>query len=145
MGRIGKLKREIITEANRKLLNETDPLNIDGRFDVDSSGKRFPFRNEYLTKDSNIGKYELYLDGGTCWGITFPNGYMEVEEGPHDSVGYMNGKINGIEVSAEGYNVPRIPGKYWMGEMSKSKLSNFFDSVISGYDVIAKGPFRYKM
>jgi hypothetical protein len=29
MGRIGKLKREIITEANRKLLNETGPLNID--------------------------------------------------------------------------------------------------------------------
>ena len=29
MGRIGKLKREMITEANRKMLNETGPLNID--------------------------------------------------------------------------------------------------------------------
>ena len=29
MGRLDKLKREMITEANRKLLNETGPLNID--------------------------------------------------------------------------------------------------------------------
>jgi len=109
------------------------------------SSTNLPFRNEDLVKDSDIGTYELYLDGGTCWGITFPNGYMEVEEGPHESVGYMNGEINGIAVSAKGYDVPRIPDKYWMGEMSKDELLKFLDSVISGYDDIAKGPFRYKM
>ena len=29
MGRIGKLKRQIISEANKRLLNETGPLNIE--------------------------------------------------------------------------------------------------------------------
>jgi hypothetical protein len=57
----------------------------------------------------------------------------------------MNGEINGIAVSAKGYDVPRIPDKYWMGEMSKDELLKFLDSVISGYDDIAKEPFRYKM
>jgi hypothetical protein len=32
-----------------------------------------------------------------------------------------------------------------MGEMSKDELLKFLDSVISGYDDIAKEPFRYKM
>jgi hypothetical protein len=29
MGRLDKLKREMIAEANRRLLNETEPLNND--------------------------------------------------------------------------------------------------------------------
>jgi hypothetical protein len=51
-------------------------------------------------------------------GIIFANGYIEVEEGPHESVGFMNGKINGVEVSARGKDVPRIPDEYWHGEMT---------------------------
>ena len=99
---------------------------------------RYPFRSKLLYKDSDIGKYELYVDGSTGWGIVFPNGYMEVEEGPHDSVGYMNGEINGISIGAKGYDVPRIPGEYWMGEMSSDKLLKFFNDVISRYDNITK-------
>jgi hypothetical protein len=30
----------------------------------------------------------------------------------------MNGKINGVEVSARGKDVPRIPDEYWHGEMT---------------------------
>jgi hypothetical protein len=30
---------------------------------------------DLLSKDSNIGKYELYVDGSTGWGIIFANGY----------------------------------------------------------------------
>jgi hypothetical protein len=97
-----------------------------------------PFRSKLLYKDSNIGKYELYVDGSTGWGIIFPNGYMEVEEGPHGSVGFMNGEINGVSVSARGYDVPRIPGKYWEGNISSDELSRFFDSVISRYNNITK-------
>lgn len=104
-----------------------------------------PFRSDLLYRESNIGKYELYVDGHTGWGIIFPNGYMEVEEGPHESVGYMNGEINGIDISAKGYDVPRIPSKYWMGEMSDDELSKFFDGAITRYDNITKDPFRYKM
>jgi hypothetical protein len=105
-----------------------------------------PFRSDLLYKDYNIGKYELYVDGDTGWGIIFPNGYMEVEEGPHDSTGYMNGEINGISISARGYDVPRIPGKYWEGNMSSDELSRFFDSVINRYKSITNEntslPFR---
>jgi hypothetical protein len=100
-----------------------------------------PFRSKLLYKDSNIGKYELYVDGDTGWGIIFPNGYMEVEEGPHESVGFMNGEINGISVSARGYDVPRIPGEYWMGEMSSDELLKFLDSAISRYNNITKESF----
>jgi hypothetical protein len=104
-----------------------------------------PFRSELLYKESNIGKYELYVDGSTGWGIIFPNGYMEVEEGPHNDVGFMNGEINGVEVTAKGHDVPRIPEKYWMGEVSTDELSKFFDRVIDKYSSITKEPFRYKM
>jgi hypothetical protein len=100
-----------------------------------------PFRSKLLYKDSNIGKYELYVDGDTGWGIIFPNGYMEVEEGPHESVGFMNGEINGISISARGYDVPRIPGEYWMGEMSSDELLKFLDSAISRYNNITKESF----
>jgi hypothetical protein len=100
-----------------------------------------PFRSKLLYKDSNIGKYELYVDGDTGWGIIFPNGYMEVEEGPHESVGFMNGEINGITISARGYDVPRIPGEYWMGEMSSDELLKFLDSAISRYNNITKESF----
>jgi len=104
-----------------------------------------PFRSNLLYKESNIGKYELYVDGSTGWGIIFPSGYLEVEEGPHDSTGFMNGEINGINVEAKSYDVPRIPSEYWQGKMSNNKLSGFFDRVISKYDNITKEPFRYKM
>jgi hypothetical protein len=103
-----------------------------------------PFRSELLYKDSNIGKYELYVDGSTGWGIIFPNGYMEVEEGPHDSVGFMNGEINGVSVSARGYDVPIIPGKYWEGNMSSDELSRFFDRIISKYNNITESSDDYK-
>ena len=104
-----------------------------------------PFRSKLLQKESNVGKYELYVDGSTGWGIIFPNGYMEVEEGPHESVGFMNGEINGVSVEAKGYDVPRIPSKYWMGEMSNDELSTLLDSFIDRYSNITKEPFRYKM
>ena len=103
-----------------------------------------PFRSDLLYKDYNIGKYELYVDGDTGWGIIFPNGYMEVEEGPHESVGFMNGEINGISISARGYDVPRIPGKYWEGNMSSDELSRFFDSVINRYKSITESSDDYK-
>jgi hypothetical protein len=57
----------------------------------------------------------------------------------------MNGEINGINVEAKSYDVPRIPSEYWQGKMSNNKLSGFFDRVISKYDNITKEPFRYKM
>jgi hypothetical protein len=103
-----------------------------------------PFRSELLYKDYNIGKYELYVDGDTGWGIIFPNGYMEVEEGPHESVGFMNGEINGISISARGYDVPRIPGEYWEGNMSSDELSRFFDSVINRYKSITNESLKTK-
>lgn len=104
-----------------------------------------PFRSNLLYKESNIGKYELYVDGSTGWGVIFPSGYLEVEEGPHDSTGFMNGKINGIPVEAKSYDAPRISSEYWEGKMSNDKLSAFFDRVISKYDNITKEPFKYKM
>jgi hypothetical protein len=33
-------------------------------------------------------------------------------------------KINGVEVSARGKDVPRIPDEYWHGEMTSNKLSS---------------------
>ena len=107
-----------------------------------NSNGDLPFSSEFLEFDSEIGKYELYVDGSTGWGITFPNGYMEVEEGPHNSTGYMNGEINGITVSAKGYEVPRIPNQYWTGNMSIDKLEKFFDDAIAKYGNITERPFR---
>jgi len=103
-----------------------------------------PFRSELLYKDYNIGRYELYVDGSTGWGIIFPNGYMEIEEGPHESVGFMNGEINGVSIGARGNDVPRIPGKYWEGNMSSDELSRFFDSVINRYKSITESSDDYK-
>ena len=103
-----------------------------------------PFRSKLLYKDSNIGKYELYVDGSNGWGIIFSNGYMEVEEGPHNITGFMNGEINGISVSARGNDVSRIPGEYWEGNMSSDELSRFFDRVISKYNNITESSDDYK-
>lgn len=43
MGRLDKLKREMIREANKKLLNETSPLNID-------EGQNISFYQNFLKK-----------------------------------------------------------------------------------------------
>jgi hypothetical protein len=91
------------------------------------------FTNKLLESAKKIGKYELYLDGSTGWGITFAGNYIEVEEGPHASVGWMNAEINGIQINARGYDTPIIPDDYWMGKMSDKKLSNFFDRLIAKY------------
>ena len=95
MGRIGKLKREMITEANRKMLNETGPLNIDegqtinlycenetsrvikidGRVDVNSRDVSTGYRNErgeYVDFEEVIPQFtvirERGLDGGVLAG-----------------------------------------------------------------------------
>jgi hypothetical protein len=88
------------------------------------------FRNALLEPTSKINNYELYLDGSTGWGITFPGGYMEVEEGPHPSVGWMNAEINGIAICVRGHETPTIPNDYWMGKMSNQRLSKFFDDLL---------------
>ena len=93
------------------------------------------FSNNLLYKDSNIGKYELYVDGSTGWGILFPNGYIEVEDGPHKSVSRMIAEINGISLIKRGYDVQTIPVEYWMGELSKEDLSKFFDNLIRGFKI----------
>jgi hypothetical protein len=36
----------------------------------------------------------------------------------------MNGKINGVEVSARGKDVPRIPDEYWHGEMTSNNRNS---------------------
>lgn len=92
-----------------------------------------PFSNSFLYKDSNIGKYELYVDGSTGWGISFPNGYIEVEDGPHKSVSRMIAEINGITFTKRGYDVQTIPDEYWMGELSKKDLSKFLDDLIRSF------------
>lgn len=102
------------------------------------NNSNLPFKSNLLGKDSKVGKYELYVDGSTGWGIIFINGYIEVEEGPHECTGFMNGKINGIEVSVRGQDVPRIPDEYWHGEMTSNKLARFFDSIINKYKNIYK-------
>ncbi len=95
-----------------------------------------PFKNEFLYKSSNLGIYELYVDGSTGWAITFPNGYIEVEDGPHQCVSRMIGEINGIGISASGYDVTSIPDEYWMGNMSNKELVNFLDKLVSNYKKI---------
>lgn len=100
-----------------------------------------PFSSKLLYKKCNIGKYKLYVDGSTGWGIIFPNGYMEVEEGPHESAGFMNGEINGVSISASGANVPTIPSDYWMGEISNANLSKILDKFINKYNKITNEKF----
>jgi hypothetical protein len=97
-----------------------------------------PFKSEFLYKSCNLGIYELYVDGSTGWGITFPNGYIEVEDGPHQCVSRMIGEINGISISAKGYDVTSIPDKYWVGDMSNEELVNFLDKLVSNYKKITK-------
>jgi hypothetical protein len=97
-----------------------------------------PFKSEFLYKSCNLGIYELYVDGSTGWGITFPNGYIEVEDGPHQCVSRMIGEINGISISAKGYDVTSIPDEYWMGDMSNEELVNFLDKLVSNYKKITK-------
>lgn len=94
-----------------------------------------PFKSSLLYKDSNIGKYELYVDGSTGWGIIFSNGYIEVEEGPHRATSKMTAEINGVSFVKSGYNVPIIPDQYWMGDMSTEKLSKFFDDILFNYEI----------
>lgn len=107
--------------------------------------EHLPFKNDLLARESTIGQYEFYVDGSTGWGIIFPSGWLEVEEGPHVSTGFMSGEINGIPVSARAQDVPRIPDQYWQGQMSNRQLASIFDRAISKYDQIARIPFRYRM
>lgn len=93
------------------------------------------FRSDFLEFQFIVGKYEVYLDGSTGWGITFPGGYLEVEEGPHPSVGWMNGIINELEISLRGYDVPQLPEEFNMGKMSNTGLSKFFDKIINKHKV----------
>lgn len=127
-----KLTDVVLKNKNMKNLKNENNSNL-------------PFKSDLLNKDSKVGKYELYTDESTGWGIIFPNGYIEVEEGPHESTGFMNGEINGVSVTAKGHDVPRIPDEYWLGEMTRNKLARFFDDVINKYKNITKEPFRYKM
>lgn len=91
------------------------------------------FTSTLLEKAKKIGKYELYLDGSTGWGILFPGGFIEVEEGPHASVGWMNAEINGIKINLRGSDRPSIPEDYWMGKMTDKKLISFFNRLIAKY------------
>jgi len=134
--------KTFIKSIFRRIKKEEIIMKYLKRFNENNTN--LPFRSKLLYKDSNIGKYELYVDGSTGWGIIFPNGYMEVEEGPHNSTGYMNGEINGVSVSARGYDVPRIPGEYWEGNMSSDELLKFFNSVISRYNNITESSDDYK-
>ena len=90
-----------------------------------------PFRNEFLEKSANIGIYELYVDGATGWAITFPGGYIEVDEGPHSDVSRMIAKVKGIERYERGHAVPSIPDAYWTGNMSSRSLLKHFDSFVN--------------
>ena len=90
-----------------------------------------PFRNEFLEKSANIGIYELYVDGATGWAITFPGGYIEVDEGPHPDVSRMIAEVNGIEMYERGHSVPSIPDAYWTGNMSSRSLLKYFDSFVN--------------
>ena len=114
------------------------------KFNENNMG-HLPFKNDLLARESTIGKYEFYVDGSTGWGITFPSGWLEVEQGPHDSTGFMTGEINGIPVQARAQDVPRIPDQYWQGKMSNRQLESIFDRAISRYDQIARKPFRFRM
>ncbi len=96
MGRLDKLKREMITEANKRLLNETGPLNIDegqtinlnctnyetrrtididGNVDVDSRDVSTGYRNsndEYVDHEKLVPQFlvirERGIDGGVLAG-----------------------------------------------------------------------------
>jgi hypothetical protein len=93
MGRIGKLKREMITEANRKMLNETGPLNIDegqnislgcksfsggrvinidGRVDVDSRDVSTGYRDnndEYVDYEEVVPQFTVIKERGLDDGV----------------------------------------------------------------------------
>jgi hypothetical protein len=127
-----KLKRYV------NFINENDNLSRSERSLRKFGMGEVPFRSDLLYKSENIGPYELYVDGSTGWGIIFPSGYLEVEEGPALNQGWMSGEINGISISKRGEGVPIIPSKYWMGEMSKTKLKNFFDKVIKNFNKITQ-------
>jgi len=92
MGRIGKLKREMITEANRKMLNETGPLNIDegqtinlycenennrvikidGRVDVNSRDVSTGYRDErgdYVDYEEVVPQFTVIRERGIDAGV----------------------------------------------------------------------------
>jgi len=92
MGRLDKLKREIITEANRKMLNETGPLNIaegqtinlhcetennrvikiDGRVDVNSRDVSTGYRDErgdYVDYEEEIPQFTVIRERGIDAGV----------------------------------------------------------------------------
>ena len=92
MGRLDKLKREMITEANRKILNETGPLNIaegqtinlycetennrvikiDGRVDVNSRDVSTGYRDErgdYVDYEEVIPEFTVIRERGIDAGV----------------------------------------------------------------------------
>ena len=92
MGRLDKLKREMITEANRKILNETGPLNIaegqtinlycetennrvikiDGRVDVNSRDVSTGYRDErgdYVDYEEVIPQFTVIRERGIDAGV----------------------------------------------------------------------------
>jgi hypothetical protein len=92
MGRLDKLKREMITEANRKMLNETGPLNIaegqtinlhcetennrvikiDGRVDVNSRDVSTGYRDErgdYVDYEEEIPQFTVIRERGIDAGV----------------------------------------------------------------------------
>lgn len=92
MGRIGKLKREMITEVNRKMLNETGPLNIDegqtinlycenennrvikidGRVDVNSRDVSTGYRDErgdYVDYEEVVPQFTVIRERGIDAGV----------------------------------------------------------------------------
>jgi hypothetical protein len=110
MGRLDKLKREMITEANRRLLNETGPLNIDegqnitlqcdnitsgrvididGRIDVNSRDVSTGYRDsrgDYVDHEEVVPQFmvirERGLDGGVLAGQdeTFNINIQKIED-----------------------------------------------------------------
>ena len=92
MGRLDKLNREMITEANRKILNETGPLNIaegqtinlycetennrvikiDGRVDVNSRDVSTGYRDErgdYVDYEEVIPQFTVIRERGIDAGV----------------------------------------------------------------------------
>jgi len=92
MGRLDKLKREMITEANRKMLNETGPLNIDegqtinlycenennrvikidGRVDVNSRDVSTGYRDErgdYVDYEEVVPQFTVIRERGIDAGV----------------------------------------------------------------------------
>ena len=110
MGRIGKLKRQVISEANRKMLNETGPLNIDegqnitlqcnnvtsgrvididGRIDVNSRDVSTGYRDsrgDYVDHEEVVPQFmvikERGIDGGVLAGQdeTFNINIQKIED-----------------------------------------------------------------